>query len=57
MTFMMSALAYASSQTYDEFGNQFKAFFPNLEEVNCFLRKPLPLIELVKAVKSQLGLL
>lgn len=42
---------------YDEFGNQFKAFFPNLEEVNCFLRKPLPLIELVKAVKSQLGLL
>ena len=42
---------------YDESGNQFKEFFPNLEEVNCFLRKPIPLIELVKAIKSQLGLL
>jgi CheY-like chemotaxis protein len=42
---------------YDESGNQFKEFFPNLKEVNCFLRKPIPLIELVKAVKSQLGLL
>ena len=42
---------------YDESGNHFKEFFPNLEEVNCFLRKPIPLIELVKAIKSQLGLL
>jgi CheY-like chemotaxis protein len=42
---------------HDESGNQFKEFFPNLEEVNCFLRKPIPLIELVKAIKSQLGLL
>ena len=42
---------------YDESGNQFKKFFPNLEEVNCFLKKPIPLIELVKTVKSQLGLL
>jgi CheY-like chemotaxis protein len=42
---------------YEESGNQFKEFFPNLEEVNCFLRKPIPLIELVKAIKSQLGLL
>jgi len=42
---------------YDESGNQFKEFFPKLEEVNCFLKKPIPLIELVKAIKSQLGLL
>jgi DNA-binding response OmpR family regulator len=42
---------------HDESGNQFKEFFPNLEEVECFLRKPIPLIELVKAIKSQLGLL
>jgi DNA-binding response OmpR family regulator len=41
---------------YDESGNQFKEFFPN-EEVDCFLKKPIPLIELVKAIKSQLGLL
>jgi two-component system catabolic regulation response regulator CreB/two-component system response regulator ChvI len=41
---------------YDESGNQFKEFFPN-EEVDCFLKKPIPLIEVVKAIKSQLGLL
>jgi CheY-like chemotaxis protein len=43
---------------YDEgYYSQFKESFPKLEKDNCFLRKPIPLADLVKKVKSQLGLL
>jgi CheY-like chemotaxis protein len=42
---------------YEEFRSEFKETFPIVEEVDCFLRKPIPMPDLVKAVKSQLGLL
>jgi CheY-like chemotaxis protein len=42
---------------YEEFRSEFKETFPTVEEADCFLRKPIPMPDLVKAVKSQLGLL
>jgi len=43
---------------YDEgYYNQFRESFPKLEKDNCFLRKPVLLNDLVKKVKSRLGLL
>jgi CheY-like chemotaxis protein len=42
---------------YEEFRSEFKETFPTVEEVDCFLKKPIPMPELVKKVKSQLGLL
>ena len=41
---------------YEGYRNQFNELFPTLEEVDCFLKKPISLPDLVKAVKSQLGL-
>jgi response regulator RpfG family c-di-GMP phosphodiesterase len=40
---------------YEEFRSEFKETFPTVEEVNCFLRKPIPMPDLVKKVKSQSG--
>jgi CheY-like chemotaxis protein len=40
---------------YEGYRNQFNELFPTLEEVDCFLKKPISLPDLVKAVKSQLG--
>ena len=42
---------------YEEFRSEFKETFPTVEEVDCFLRKPISMPDLVKKVKSQLGLL
>ena len=42
---------------YDEYRSQFKEIFPTVEEVDCYLRKPITINNLVKAVKSQLRLL
>ena len=42
---------------YEEFRSEFKETFPTVEEVNCFLKKPIPMPDLVKTVKSKLGLL
>ena len=42
---------------YEEFRSEFKKTFPTVEEVDCFLKKPIPMPDLVKKVKSQLGLL
>ena len=42
---------------YEGYRSQFNELFPTLEEVDCFLKKPISLPDLVKAVKSQLGLL
>jgi len=42
---------------YEEFRSEFKKTFPTVEEVNCFLKKPIPMPDLVKKVRSQLGLL
>ena len=42
---------------YEVYRNQFNELFPTLEEVDCFLKKPISLPDLVKAVKSQLGML
>jgi response regulator RpfG family c-di-GMP phosphodiesterase len=42
---------------YEEFRGEFKETFPTIEEVNCFLKKPIPMPDLVKTVKSKLGLL
>ena len=42
---------------YEEFRSEFKETFPTVEEVDCFLKKPIPMPDLVKKVKSQLGLL
>jgi CheY-like chemotaxis protein len=39
---------------YDEALNDFKKSFPNLKEVDCFVRKPIEMDKLVKLVKSQL---
>ncbi len=41
---------------YEGYRNQFNELFPTLEEVDCFLKKPISLPDLVKAVKSQLDL-
>jgi CheY-like chemotaxis protein len=41
---------------FEEFRSEFKETFPTVEEVDCFLKKPITLPDLVKAVKSQLGL-
>ena len=42
---------------YEGYRSQFNELFPTLEEVDCFLKKPISLPDLVKAVRSQLGLL
>jgi CheY-like chemotaxis protein len=34
--------------------NDFKKLFPSLEEVDCFLRKPIEMYNLVKIVKSKI---
>ncbi len=41
---------------YEEYCSQFKESFPILEEVDCYLRKPITIDNLVKAAKSQLRL-
>src|SRR2546422_2997146 len=41
---------------YEGYRSQFNELFPTLEEVDSFLKKPISLPDLVKAVKSQLGL-
>ena len=41
---------------YEEYRSQFKESFPILEEVGCYLRKPITIDNLVKAAKSQLRL-
>jgi CheY-like chemotaxis protein len=38
---------------YEESLNDFKKLFPNLEEVDCFFRKPIEIHNLVKIVKSK----
>ena len=35
---------------YEEFRSQFNELFPTLEEVDCFLKKPISLPDLIKAV-------
>jgi CheY-like chemotaxis protein len=42
---------------YEEFRSEFKETFPTVEEVDCFLKKPITMPDLIKKVKSQLGLL
>jgi two-component SAPR family response regulator len=41
---------------YEEYRSQLKESFPILEEVGCYLRKPITIDNLVKAAKSQLRL-
>jgi len=41
---------------YEEYYTQFETSFPTLK-AGCFLRKPISVPDLVKAIKSQLGLL
>ena len=41
---------------FEEFRSEFKEIFPTVEEVDCFLRKPISMPDLIKKVKSQLGL-
>ncbi|MFL6348804.1 MAG: response regulator [Nitrososphaeraceae archaeon] len=38
---------------YEESLNEFKRLFPSLEEVDCFVRKPIDIHNLVKIVKSK----
>ncbi|MFL6318422.1 MAG: response regulator [Nitrososphaeraceae archaeon] len=38
---------------YEESQNDLKKLFPNLEEVDCFVRKPIEMHNLVKIVKSR----
>jgi CheY-like chemotaxis protein len=42
---------------FEDLRSEFKQTFPILEEVDCFLKKPIPMPDLVMKVKSQLGLL
>jgi response regulator RpfG family c-di-GMP phosphodiesterase len=42
---------------YEEFRSEFKETFPTVEEVDCFLKKPIPMPDLIEKVKSKLGLL
>jgi CheY-like chemotaxis protein len=39
---------------YEESRNDFKKLFPSLEEVDCFIRKPIEMHNLVKTVKSKI---
>jgi CheY-like chemotaxis protein len=39
---------------FEEYNNQFKDLFPILEEVDCFIRKPIALKDLTEKVKSRL---
>jgi CheY-like chemotaxis protein len=39
---------------YDESLNDFKKLSPSLEDVNCFLKKPIEMHNLVKIVKSKI---
>jgi CheY-like chemotaxis protein len=39
---------------FEEYNNQFKELFPGLEEVDCFIRKPIALKALTEKVKSRL---
>ena len=39
---------------YEESVNSFKKIFPSLEEVDCFIRKPIEIHDLVDIVKSKL---
>lgn len=39
---------------YEESLSDFKKLFPNLEEVDCFLKKPIEMYDLVKIVKSKI---
>jgi CheY-like chemotaxis protein len=41
---------------YEEYRSQVKESFPILEEIDCYLRKPITIDNLVKAAKSQLRL-
>ena len=38
---------------FEEFRSEFKETFPAVEEVDCFLKKPIPMPDLVMKVKSQ----
>jgi len=40
---------------FEEFNKEFKELFPNFREKGCFLRKPIELQSLTRAVKSELG--
>ena len=40
---------------YEESLNEFKKLFPSLEQVDCFIRKPIEMQNLVKIVKSKIG--
>ena len=42
---------------YEEFRSEFNESFPTLEEIDCFLKKPIPITRFDKGSKSQLGLL
>ena len=42
---------------FEDRRSEFKETFPILEEADCFLKKPIPMPDLVMKVKSQLGLL
>lgn len=39
---------------YDESLHDYKKLFPSLEDVNCFLKKPIEMHNLVKIVKSKI---
>jgi CheY-like chemotaxis protein len=42
---------------FEEFRSEFKETFPTVEEIDCFLKKPISMPDLIKKVKSKLGLL
>ena len=42
---------------FEEFRSEFNETFPAVDEVDCFLKKPIPMPDLIKKVKSQLSLL
>ena len=40
---------------YEEYYNEFKRIFPDLQERECFIRKPIGMNDLIKTVKSHLN--
>jgi two-component SAPR family response regulator len=40
---------------YEEYLKDFGKLFPNLNEIDCFLRKPIELHNLIKIVKSKVN--
>ena len=50
-----SDVKVCSITAYDEYYSEFKKEFPNLEELECYIQKPIGMDYLINVVKSRLN--